>query len=191
MGLKKIPKDMSYLSVRHGKKQGIATPTDDRAVPELPTRDRHVEQEEGSVAPDAIVVDADPLSQDDVSNEVPAEPAPHQRRSGKTVRLRGRVYPPDTPWFAEIADIYGDREALKLCVTNGLAAYQVALNGTVPLGRPPRFEKNGKSLEVSRTMSAELYDKATRHVDPMKMMGPSHLGSHILNAALWHYLDSK
>jgi hypothetical protein len=199
MALRRIPKDMSYRSIRHGtapaRRAEDSPPAADEADAPASSIERgHEEQVETPAADPA----APPLSSDPEetpkkrpSKDAPGKPATRREGSGKTVRVRGYVYVPQTPRFEEFVDIYGDHEALKLCITSSLIAYEAALTDTKPLGRPPRFEKAGAPIETARIMPAEAYANAVEHVDPMAVMGKFQLGTRIFNVALSYYLAGE
>lgn len=205
MALKRIPKDMSYQAIRHKHPPGLVkkpvevdSPAISDAIPDAPLEETEEGQEVGATVD--VSASHRPPNPDEQSNStvpkkalkpaVRAEP-----NSGGNVRIRGYVYLPKSARFSQLAEVYGEGEALRLGLTSGMSIYETALGNASPLGPPPRFEKSGRlekagrPFETSRMMTADHYAKAVEHVDPMHMLGRSQIGTRILNVALRYYLD--
>ena len=201
MALKRIPKDMSYQALRHKHPPGPIKKADEPTSTKAPhdasetLAEKARKGQEESASVDAAESRRPPNRSKPSKPATPKETMEEETVvkpiSGENVRIRGYVYLPSGPRFEQLAEIYGTGEALKLGLTSGMSAYESALSDSKPLGPPPRFEKAGRPVETSRMMAADLHAKAVEHVDPMRMLGKSQLGTRILNVALGYYLRGK
>lgn len=210
MPLKKLPKEMSYAAIRH-KHPPTPNHTSEPALVEdtkadKPTEPSHPPQEERKIAAvdDASPVveapakpkqDRAPVDHSQQDPKIASRPAADKTKAkGKGVRVRGYVHIPaigEYRDFDELRDIYGEKEALALALSRGMASYEAALREANSLESIPRQNRRSSRVEASRTMPNDLYLKAVEHLDPKGMLGRSQIGSRILDVAVAHYLGER
>ncbi|WP_299656188.1 hypothetical protein [uncultured Jannaschia sp.] len=211
MALKKLPRNLSYEAIRHkhpptpNHARGTA-PVEDVKAEEATTPTITIEDDRMIAAPD------DPASVPGTPTEATQHRArvegprrnskPARRSTGpntdtpanKSVRVRGYVRIPQAGehrGFDELLEIYGERDALSLALSTGMASYEAALRQSKVLVPPSRPHRRSGRVETSRSMPQELYAKAVEHLDPKGMLGRSQIGSRILDLALAHYLKKS
>ena len=211
MALKKLPRNLSYEAIRHKH-----PPTPNHARGTSPTEDVTAEE----VITPAIMIEDDgmianpdnPASIPETATEetlhrAPVESPRRNRKparrltgpnvdtpASKSVRVRGYVRIPQAGEhrsYDELLEIYGEKDALSLALSTGMASYEAALRQSKVLVPPSRPHRRSGRVETSRSMSQELYAKAVEHLDPKGMLGRSQIGSRILDLALAHYLKES
>lgn len=208
MALKKLPKNMTYEAVRYKH-----PPTPNHAPGPTPVEDvnttvepstRPLDNNENVAVDDAgpVVPTSGEPNQAHVPVDPPepeSEPAPRsaarkRTAASKSVRVRGYVHVPMAgghPDFDELKEIYGEKEALALALSHGMASYESALREADALKPLPHSVRGKRRIEASRSMAHDLYPKAVDHLDPKKMLGRSQVGSRILDVALAYYLGKN
>lgn len=207
MALKKLPKGMNYEVVRYKhpatpNHEAGSAPVEDAATKEKIEPSDPTQKDVG-IAPGTDTkpdheIPAEPKRQDapekhsEADKKPASRPSPKKRAvTEKSVRVRGYVHVPafgERPDFDELRELYGEKEALSLALSHGMASYEAALRETTSLEPPSHAGRRPNRVETSRSMSHDLYWKAVEHLDPKGMLGRSQIGSRILNAALVYYL---
>lgn len=118
------------------------------------------------------------------------EPAPATSK-GETILLKARLAIPaqgHSAKFDQAAAVYGDKSALQLLLAPALTAYSAAIQAGTIGSVLPEYPRGEGSIQISRAISPDVYEKARAILDPMALFPPGKLAAAICRQALSHSL---